>query len=213
MVVIIPIGLQSATATFKNEIQRTPTLPFDWMFATPTFVYEIFELLLVQNMDIPELVTEHFFCCDKRASLCMNEHYYTQSDGFALHNTKYNVIFPHDKNDTETIEKYIRRFERLKSLILHSTDCLAFVYSSQSSLQLGNFTIDGKNVVKDVYENLSRLYSLIGRFRDNYKMVVFDSLHEQAVDLLDENITLVKLNYCKNWSQLVSQMRAHQKAI
>jgi len=45
-IMIISIGLQCTNATLKNEIKKTPTLPFDWMFATPSFVFEMLELLL-----------------------------------------------------------------------------------------------------------------------------------------------------------------------
>ena len=44
--IIIPIGIQCTNATFKNEINKTQSLPFDWMFANPSFVFEMLELLL-----------------------------------------------------------------------------------------------------------------------------------------------------------------------
>ena len=43
---IISIGLQCSTASFIDDIQKTYTLPFDWMFANPSFVFEMLELLL-----------------------------------------------------------------------------------------------------------------------------------------------------------------------
>lgn len=64
--IIIPIGLQCSSATFKNEIKKSYTFPFDWMFATPSFVFEILVLLLEKNMNIEELVKNHFFYCEKR---------------------------------------------------------------------------------------------------------------------------------------------------
>jgi len=210
---IIPIGLQCSTAIFKKTLQKTSTLPFDWMFANIQFVYRMLELLLVENMDITELVTEHFFCCDKKASLSQQEHYYTCVDGFALYNTKYDVIFPHDKNDKETIEKYIRRFERLKDIILHSQDTLVLVYASQSSLESGNFTIDGKNVVKDVYSTVSKIYTLIGQFRNNYRMVIFDSIQEEPESDIGDKIILAKLDKCSNWHELALQIIERAKGI
>ena len=36
------------------------------------------------------------------------EYYYTCDNGFGLFNTKYNVIFPHDENNIDSINKYIR---------------------------------------------------------------------------------------------------------
>lgn len=205
---IIPIGIQCTSAMIKGEIEKTHTLPFDWMFSTPSFVFEMLQLLLEKNCSVEELVKQHFFNCDKRANLKRKEHYYTCDDGFALVNTKYNVIFPHDANNMDTIQKYIRRFERLKEIVLHSTECIYFIYASQSSLDHGNFTIDGIPVIKDVYVHLSNLYTFIGKYRNNYKMIVFDSIQEET--RLHENITLIKLNKCDTMLDLLPQMREHK---
>ena len=207
--IIIPIGIQCTSATFKNEIGQSCSLPFDWMFATPKFVFEMLVLLLEKNMDIKELVENHFFYCEKRATLNTGEHYYTCEDGFALYNTKYNAIFPHDNISIENIDKYIRRFERLKDIILNSTEDLYLIYISQSSSQIGNFTIDGINVVNDVYTYLSKIYKLIGIFRNNYKMVLFDTIHAESPELLDANIVLHKLNKCNGWDILMHQVRTY----
>jgi hypothetical protein len=206
---IIPIGIQCTNATFKKSFEKTHTLPFDWMFATPSFVFEMLELLLEKNMNIEDLVKNHFFCCEKRANMKSAEHYFTCDNGFALLNTKYNVIFPHDENTLDSVNKYIRRFERLKDVILNSTECLYFIYTSPSSLESGNFTIDGKIVINDVYVYLSKINKLIRKFRNNYKMIVFDTVKEEQISLLDENIKLIKLNKCNSWMELVPQMIEH----
>ncbi len=206
---IIPIGIQCTTTTFKKYVENTHTLPFDWMFTTPSFVFEMLDLLLDKNINIEELVEDHFFYCEKRADLNGPEHYYTCDDGFALFNTKYNVIFPHDEFNIDNIDKYIRRFERLKDIILNSTECLYFIYTSPSSLESGNFTIDGNIVINDVYVNLSKIYKLISKFRNNYKIILFDTIQEEQISLLDENITLIKLDKCNDWNELVYQMIEH----
>lgn len=206
---IIPIGIQCTNATFKQKFENTHTLPFDWMFATPSFVFEMLELLLEKNINIEDLVKNHFFYCEKKANMNRLEHYYTCHNGFALFNTKYNVIFPHDKNNIDSINKYIRRFERLKDIILNSTECLYFIYTSQPSLESGNFTIDGKIIINDVYVYLSKIYKLISKFRNNYKIILFDAIQEEQISLLDENITLIKLNKCNSWVELVPQMIEH----
>ena len=164
---------------------------------------------LKKNINIEELVKNHFFYCDKRANLNGLEHYYTCDNGFALFNTKYNVIFPHDDNNIETINKYIRRFERLKDIILNSTEYLYLIYTSPSSLESGNFTIDGNIVINDVYVYLTKIYKLIGNFRNKYKLILFDAIQEEQIQLLDENIILYKLNKCNFWEELLPQMREH----
>ena len=206
---IIPIGIQCTNAKVKKQFENTHTLPFDLMFATPSFVFEMLELLLEKNINIEELVKNHFFYCEKKANFNSAEHYYACDNGFALFNTKYNVIFPHDENNIDSINKYIRRFERLKDIILNSTECLYFIYTSQSSLKSGNFTIDGNIVINDVYVYLSKIYKLISKFRNNYKIILFDAIQEEQISLLDENITLIKLNKCNSWGGLVDQMIKH----
>ena len=123
----------------------------DWMLSHPKFVYEILKLLLENKINIKEIVNDHFFYCDKRANFKVVKAFYTHSNGSILFNSKYDVIFPHDKNDKETKMKYIRRLSRLKDLILNSNEKLVFIYSSQSSLKSGNFTIDERVIIKNVY--------------------------------------------------------------
>jgi len=214
--IIIPIGFQCGTATFKNEIKKSHSLPFDWMLSTPQFVFEMLVLLLEQNMDIDELVKNHFFYCDKKASIKdLGEHYYTYESGETLYgaklyNTKYNAIFVHDNNDIESINKYIRRFKRLKDIILNSPEDLYFVHVSPSSPTVGYFTIDGNDAIKDAYGYITKIYKLIGKFRNNYKMILFDAVKKEPIELLDENITLYKLNGGNHWSVLVSQMSEYK---
>jgi len=38
------------------------------MFATPSFVFKMLELLLEKNINIEDLVKNHFFNCEKRAN-------------------------------------------------------------------------------------------------------------------------------------------------
>lgn len=205
---IISIGVQCTIASLKKDILKisSPTYPFDWMLTSPKFVFEMLELLLDKRMDISELVRNHFFICDKRATFIRCEDHVSNDDGKCLYNTKYNVIFPHDTYSETTIAKYIRRFERLKDIILTSTDELRFVYCSQSSLDSGNFTVDGKEVIFDVYYYLSKIYELIGKHRINYKMIVFDAVNVDDSKSLNENISLILINKCNNIGQLLNQL-------
>lgn len=205
--IIIPIGIQCTNATLlKNNNKRFHSFPFDWMFSTPKFIFEMLELLLQNNISIDDLVLNHFLYCEKKARNDIPEHYYTCENGFALYNSKYNVIFPHDHYNTETINKYIRRFERLKDIIINTKEELCFIYISPSSSENGNFTIDGKKVVCDVYLYLSKIYELIGKYNNNYKIIFFDALKEESKELLNKNISLYELNKCNVWGQLLSQI-------
>ena len=75
-------------------------------------------LLLKENIDIQELVREHFFVNSFKCWYKQTEHYVQQPYGKAICNARYNVVFPHDTYDTTTIEKFVRRFKRLKEVIL-----------------------------------------------------------------------------------------------
>ena len=124
----------------------------------------------------------------------------------ALYNSKYDVIFPHDKNDKKTKMKYIRRLTRLKDLILNSNEKLVFIYSSQSSLKSGNFTIDERVVIKNVYSYLSKIYDLINMYNNNNKMIVFDSILNEDKNKLNEKITLYEMNACNSSNELLNQI-------
>lgn len=204
---IIPIGVQCLNATLKKEINKdTKTLPFDWMLSHPKFVYEILKLLLENKMNVEEIVNDHFFCCDKRANFKIIEYYYIDNNGFALYNSKYDVIFPHDVNNNETRMKYIRRLERLKDLILHSNEELVFIYSSQSSLKSGNFMIQGREIIKNVYLYLTKIYELINIYNTNNKIIIFDSILNEDKRELNENILLYEMHPCYSWCHLLNQV-------
>ena len=162
-------------------------------------------MLFQDNVSIEDLVKNHFLYCEKKVSITELEHYYTCSNGGSLYNTKYNIIFPHDIISDDTYNKYIRRFERLKNTILNTKEELCFIYISQSSLDSGNFTIDGEKVLHNVYFYLSKIYNLIGKYNNNYKLVVFDAINEESTEILDKNIILfipVKISLRSKWDAL-----------
>ena len=97
---------------------------------------------------------------------------------------------------------------RLKHIILSSKSKICFVYISQSSLQSGNFTIDGNEVVNNVYLYLSKINVLINKYNNNYQIFLFDAIQNEAEELLDKNITLIKLQKTNSWSQLLNQVNA-----
>lgn len=196
----------------KKKINKdTETLPFDWMLSNPKFVYAILKLLLEDKIDVENIVDNHFFYCDKNAKLRKAEYYYTHPNGNALYNSKYEVIFPHDKNNSETKSKYIRRLERLKKIILNSEQKLTFIYSSHSSLKAGKFNIDDKEIVEDVYEYLTKIYTLINKYNKNNKMIVFDSILNEDESNLHKNIILYKMSPCNSWNSLLHQILQKHK--
>lgn len=191
----ISIGFQCTSAEFlrKNKLHRS-TYPFDWMLSTPKFVYEILEMILSENANIEKIVKEHFFLCDKKATIDGLEHFYEDPNGTAFLNSKYNAIFPHEISKEDAIEKYIRRCERLKNDILDTSSNICFIYTSQSSTTGGNYTINNyENILNDVYVYLNKICSLVEKYRSNYAMVLFDAIQNEDTSILNKKIRLCKL--------------------
>lgn len=136
------------------------------MLSSPKFVYEMLKLLL-SGISIEVLVREHFFNCTATAEILIGsdgravlEHYITTESGNSLLNQAYDVVFPHDSYNEDTIQKYIRRFERLKQLI-DSGNHLTYLYISPSSDQSGEFWIDGRRILVDPIGYLNKIYVLL----------------------------------------------------
>jgi len=190
----ISIGMQCTTASyFKEKGIRTLSFPFDWILSNPAFVFEMLNFLLKENMDVTELVTKHFYVLDKKVFVDLDnaEHYVTINDETKPNklNSKYDAVFPHDyaSDQNEVKEKYIRRFQRLKDLILDKTIQLDFYYVSQSSSTGGNYTIDGREVVTNVFENLKKIYDLISEYHGgNFKLIIFDTLNSKSKSVISE---------------------------
>ncbi len=211
---IIPIGVDCTSAIFKREINKiSPSLPFDWMISTPEFVVKMLELLLVYNMNTTILVREHFFRFDKSVKYIGHHNIYITTNDFTdesiICNSKYNVLFPNDKYNEETIAKYIRRFERLKAIIfgLDYKEELKFVYASACSQECSNYSIDGKNTINDVYIHLMKINSLLAKYRKNYKLILFDALCTDDKSILhQDNIILIPLSPETHPNFLITQM-------
>lgn len=157
-------------------------------------------LLLEQDMSVEKIVKEHFFRNDEKAWFDVAEHYTFRENGKAFCNTLYNVIFPHDEHNEDSIHKYIRRFTYLKNDILNPLHHIRFVYVSQASL--GNYTINGKDVIQNVYKNLNNINTLVGKYNKNSKIILFDSIQNEDINLLDPKIIIYKISEKKNRTEL-----------
>jgi hypothetical protein len=184
---------------------KKETLPFDWMLSTPKFVYTILSLLLVEQIEISTIVDNDFFYCDKRATFQSYEHYVTDDYGRALVNSKYNVCFPHDKITDR--EKYIRRLERLKELILDKKNFLHFVYVSVSSPNGGNYTIDEIEPIQNIYSYMEKINSLLMAIRPNYKIIVLDTHKPTDIKSSDVlHLYYYDIEKKNNWLELMPEL-------
>lgn len=204
----ISLGVQCTIPLFlKNNNLRKEAYPFDWIISNPKFIYEILVLLL-NNCNISDLVINHFFYCLLKADCAKIENYIISKNGFALYNPKYNVIFPHDEYNYNTVQKYIRRFERLKNIILNDNKIIHFIYISQSSLDLGNFKINNVNIIDNVYTYINKIFDLISNYRKNFKIIVFDTILNDNI-ILNKDIELYKLDRCNSWIELIPQVEKY----
>jgi hypothetical protein len=212
----IPIGFQCTVPTVLAKAGlKGETLPFDWLLNTPEFVYTMISKLISSDVDINTLVREEFFRCDKRATLKRDinnldrvdvEHFEEDENGQLLYNTLYGVILPHDHLDEYHIQKYIRRFERLKNLIFDLDKELCFLYISQSSNTAGNFTINNEFRIHNTYEYLNSLYNLISSVRNNFSIIMIDAIQSEDVKLLDKSkIKYITIDPKPLWLDMVDQ--------
>jgi len=205
--VYISIGAQCTTPRLFEELGiKTETLPFDWMFTSPVFVYTILKLLLIDNIAIDTLVSEHYFKCDKRAHTGALEHYITHPNGQFLLNSRYNVAFPHAKLADKPV--FIRRFHRLKQILLSKNNYIYFIYISVSSRKEGNYTVDGKEPIQKLYKYIQEINILLKSFRSNFKICVFDTYMPRCqVSHLAENIICRPLRPQSHWTQLLPELK------
>ena len=204
--IYIPIGAQCTTPTLFNRLQlKKESLPFDWMFSTPEFVFTILKLLLIDNIDINEIVDNHFFICDNRAILQGVEKHITNMSGNVLVNSKYNVCFPHDTITDR--DKYVRRIERLKNIILNTNNFIYFVYVSVSSPDRGNYTLDGIEPIQHLYDYIEKINNMIKHIRSNYKILVFDTNKSPTVSSSDNShMFFYKLSKKNTWGELLPEL-------
>ena len=200
--IYISIGSQCTVATvFENLGLKKESLPFDWMYSTPQFVYTILELLMVEKMEPRRIVDEHFFFCDLRGLVVDGRgRHITNPMGKTLINSKYDVCFPHDVPSDR--EKYIRRLERLRSLLLEPNNYFYFVYTSPSSPSSGNYTIDGREPIQDLCLYLNAIDDLLRQITPNYKICVYDTF-PRDVRSLHPTIVYNKTQHRPGWRKLV----------
>lgn len=205
----ISLGFQcTVPIVLKRSNLKKETLPFDWMLSSPKFVFEMLTMLL-NNVEIDTIVREHFFNCNSR-SLALHqdgkvvlEHYIKIDNVGVPLNEKYEVIFPHDSYDESNIQKYIRRFERLKDLMLKGN--VTYLYISPSSSESGDFLIDGKRIITDRVDYLNKIYKLIKEKTSNdFEFKVILTENELG---LDENIELVTIEPKSEWSLIIDECK------
>ena len=201
--VYISIGSQCTTPTIFNILNvKKESLPFDWIFSTPEFVYTILRLLFVDKIEVSEIVDNHFLVQDGKAYCNEPDNFITDVNGTTLVNSKYKVCFPHYIDDARDV--YIRRIERLKGLVLDSNNFVHFVYVSTSSPTKGNYTLDGVEPIQNLYEYICKINSLMKDLRTNYRIILFDT--NKTSDITSSDISHIEINKKDKWIDLLPQL-------
>jgi len=184
----IPIGFQCTNAQISKTMnKREYSYPFDWILSNPDAVYNIFKLLFIDNMDIPNIVKKEFFNTTQTAKFIRPEKFIVGNYAVSnlLYNNKYNLIFPHDQYNSETIDKYIRRFERLKQHVLSGSKC---VFTFINRIAIGNidginYTINDVEQLDNLYQKIIKLYKLLTQVinNQNFKIIFINSVLNYTV--------------------------------
>lgn len=217
----ISFGCQCSTAKlYELQNIKGESMPFDWIISSPKVIYEILYVLLIEKMDIIYFVTRYFFTnLLKYKMININEkyiaeHFIADPDGTIgvnecyFLNKQFNLLMPHDRYNIIDTVKYIRRFTRLVDILLDPTEEITCIYTSESSPNKGNYTVDNNKVIKDVYHYMNLIYDLLlfNRQKHNTHLIIFDSLLEEDEQTLNPNISLIYVAQQQNWVYMISEI-------
>ena len=206
--IYIPIGFQCTTAEIlKKQNKRVCSFPFDWIISTPESIIKLLTILLDKTTDIKKFVNEEFFKIDGMLHFLRPEEFILHPQGDILFNSKYNLIFPHFQYNVETIEKMIKRFDRLRNCILHSSNKVNFLFVNRLITDNNNlndnilkFSINNKNINLNVKDNFRQLNNLLLEYMpsDRFKITIINAVKHISNDyIFDKNINyneLIPLN-------------------
>ena len=101
------------------------------------------------------------------------------------------MIFPHFQHNTETIDKMIIRFDRLRNYILYSSNHINFLFINRlitDTIILNDnilkFSINNKTINLDIKLNLIKLNELLLQYipDDRFKIIVINAVKQYSDD-------------------------------
>lgn len=181
----ISLGCGCASAKLiKTKGLREASYPLDWILSSPSSVHYFLSNLLESKMQIEDIVRNEFLNLNYLEPGGRNgtEHYFTKNknDKGCLINIKHNLVMPHDgdynlfvNNSVQrksTEEKYIRRFKRLKDMIVNPNRPIAALMTLISS---EDYTIN-KSIVYNwnriLLQDIYHIYNLLKKFNKNNRL-------------------------------------------
>ena len=178
----------------KDRGLRQASYPFDWILSTPRTVYHFLHMLLGEKQSPEEIVREHFLNLNyiTPGGRHGTEHYYTldSSSRGCLINTEYNLVLPHDgdaqhfltdfKQRDLIIQKYTRRFTRLKNELMQSDKPM---YCLLLTLRSEDYTLN-KNIVYDWHEEMTKdllsIHDLLMSLNNKNRLGLFGRMFKNA---------------------------------
>lgn len=216
----ISIGSCCAASTLlKMRHLRHNSLPFDWILSHPEFVYNIIKQLL--ENDLSNVVVEFL----EPSNLTINckptygdkinydggnqlfEKYVTTEEhlggSIGIYNSKWNVSFPHDfSKNHSVIDKYRRRLERLKEILLDNNQMKNLLYISPSSIDT-NYCVDGNPIIQNSPYWINKLSNLLTSKNIPHTVIYLDSINDEQIT--NENIKYYNLTPKGNWFPLITE--------
>lgn len=177
----IPLGFQCTSSSILKQLNlRNCSYPFDWIITNPKNILLLLKLLFKTD-NIEYLVKNHFLVFDKKLSFIKPESFIENINSNIAYNSKFKFIFPHDNYNQDTIDKYIRRFDRLKKKILSSEHC-KFLFINR--ILLGNtenmsFTINNETQLDNLYNNLYELFKFIYDLNNNIEFIIINAVKDK----------------------------------
>jgi hypothetical protein len=175
-------------SNIKKINKRICGFPFDWIISNPEAIFKILEMLLQKKCDISSLVKTHFFKINNMLRFIIQEEFIDDINGNILYNLDYNLIYPHYKNNIETVNKLIDRFGRLRDYILNYNGKLVFLYINRLvnnsneivDIKKTKLIINNKYIQFNLIENLSKICLLLDNYihQDRYIIKVINAVEK-----------------------------------
>lgn len=189
----ISIGMQCTTAVVMDALgKRTNAYPFDWALTYPLFIEQFLKQIYDEH-DIDYLTDMLLDTKNTDTDCIFNgcEYYITVPNTVPskIYNRKYKITYPHDEYTDENIDKFKRRIERLKTMLMSPDIELVFMYISPPNKTF-QYAIDGEILTKNISLHLNNISEFLSVKRNNFKIIYIDCLSDSK--LLHKNI--IKLN-------------------
>lgn len=170
----ISLGSSCAVANFLKKARlKGPSCPFDWALTSPDFVLEMIKLGL-SDKTTEDIIINHFFKGKWKYDHTMK---FVTADEGEYTNTKFRTVFLHEQKDENTIDKYIRRFNRFRET-LKINEKTFFVWAPPG----GDPLFDGETVIQSL-EPLNEISKLL---QEEHRFIVFthsDFEFESKIDV------------------------------